>query len=180
MRADGAIVDAVLGVLGEVGFTGLTIEAVAQRAGVGKATIYRRWAGKEQLVLEALNVGHIEVPDPDTGGLRSDLIEFLLPLTDEETQQGTIRLMPALAAQAVVDPQIALPLRRFVADRRNPLAQIIERGRARGEVGPDVDIELAVDLLTGPILYRLCFSGLPVDLEFIQDLIDRSLRAIAP
>ena len=161
--ADDAIMDAVVEILTEVGFRGLTIDAVAQRAGVGKATIYRRWDGKEQLVLDALAAGRLPVPQPDTGTLHDDLLAYYLPLADLEAQQGAVRLMPALAAEAAVDADLADRLHAFVSDRRAPVAGILRRAQERGEVNDDVDIELVVDLLTGAIMYRLYFSGAVVD-----------------
>ena len=177
-RADEAIVEAVIDLLAEVGFAGLTIDAVAARAGVGKATIYRRWEGKEQLVLDALSTEQMKAEVPDTGSLRTDLLAYYLPLAEPDAQQGAIRLMPALAAQAAADEQIAEHLRGFVTDRRAPVGTMIERARGRGEVAPDVDAELAIDLLVGPISYRLYFSGLPVDRPLVEDLVDRVVRAI--
>lgn len=179
-RADEAILAAVVDVLGEVGFTGLTIDAVAHRAGVGKATVYRRWDTKEQLVLDALAAGRVDYEEPDTGNLRGDLIAFYLPLTDTQAQLGAVRLMPALAAEAAIDDQIAERLRAFVSDRRTPVAHLLERARQRGEVDPELDLELAIDLLTGPLMYRLYFSGGPVDQALVEALVDRVLRAIAP
>lgn len=177
---DDAILTATVDLLVEVGFTGLTVDAVAARAGVGKATIYRRWRGKEQLVLDALTASRLHPEVPDTGSLRSDLLAYYEPLTEAEAQAGAIRLMPALAAQAAVGDELAERLRAFVSDRRTPLAEVIERAQARGEVQQDLDVELAIDLLTGPIMYRLYFSGSPVDRPTVEGLIDRVLRAIAP
>lgn len=179
-RADEAILTAVVEILTEVGFNGLTIDGVAQRAGVGKATIYRRWESKEQLVLDSLTPDRLLVPEPDTGSLRGDLLAYYLPLTEPDAQQGAIRLMPALAAEAAVDPRLAERLRAFVSDRRSPVARIIERARDRGEVDADLDVELAIDLLTGAIMYRLYFSGLPVDPPMVEEMVDRVRRAIAP
>ncbi len=170
--------DAVVELLTEVGFGGLTIDAVAHRAGVGKATIYRRWDGKEQLVLDALAAGRIPVPQPDTGTLRDDLLAYYLPLADIEAQQGAVRLMPALAAEAAVDPDLADRLHAFVSDRRAPVAGILRRAQERGEVNDDVDIELVVDLLTGAIMYRLYFSGAVVDEDVIRRLLEGVLIAI--
>ena len=179
-HVDEAILTAVLDLLTEVGFRGLTIDAVARRAGVGRASIYRRWEGKEQLVLDALASGRLVMEGPDTGRLRDDLIGFYLPLAEAEAQQGAVRLMPALAAEAAVQPDLAVRLRAFVSDRRSPVAAILERARLRGEIEADVDVELVVDLLTGPIMYRLYFSGAVVDQAMIQELVDRVLRCITP
>ena len=176
--ADDAIMDAVVEILTEVGFRGLTIDAVAQRAGVGKATIYRRWPGKEQLVLDALTAERVPVPEPDTGSLRDDLLAHYLPLADAEAQRGAVRLMPALAAEAAVDPDIADRLQAFVSDRRAPVEGILRHAQERGEVNDDVDVELVVDLLTGAIMYRLYFSGTVVDEDVIRRLLDGVLIAI--
>ena len=175
---DDAILTATVDLLVEVGFTGLTVDAVAARAGVGKATIYRRWRGKEQLVLDALTASRLHPEVPDTGSLRSDLLAYYEPLTEAEAQAGAIRLMPALAAQAAVDDELAERLRAFVSDRRTPLAEVIERAQARGEVEQDLDVELAIDLLTGPIMYRLYFSGTVVDDDVIRRLLDGVLIGI--
>ena len=170
--------DAVVEILTEVGFRGLTIDAVAHRAHVGKATIYRRWEGKEQLVLDALTAGRIPVPQPDTGTLRDDLLAYYLPLADAEAQKGAVRLMPALAAEAAVDPELAARLQAYVSDRRAPVAGILQRAQERGEIADAFDVELVVDLLTGAIMYRLYFSGATVDEDVIQRLLDGVIGAI--
>lgn len=170
--------DAVVELLTEVGFRGLTIDAVAQRAHVGKATIYRRWPGKEQLVLDALTAGRIPVPQPDTGSLRDDLLAYYLPLADTEAQRGAVRLMPALAAEAAVDAELAARLHAYVSDRRAPVAGILLQAQERGEVSDTVDTELVVDLLTGAIMYRLYFSGAVVDEDVIRRLLEGVLIAI--
>lgn len=170
--------DAVVEIVTEVGFRGLTIDAVAHRAHVGKATIYRRWDGKEQLVLDALTAGRFPHPQPDTGSLRDDLLAYYLPLAEADAQKGAIRLMPALAAEAAVDSEIADRLHAYVADRRAPVAGILLRAQERGEVSEHVDTELVVDLLTGAIMYRLYFSGAVVDDDVIRRLLEGVLIAI--
>jgi AcrR family transcriptional regulator len=176
--ADDVIMDAVVELLTEVGFRGITIDAVAQRAKVGKATIYRRWESKEQLVLDALTAGRIPLPEPDTGNLRDDLLAYYLPLADTDAQKGAVRLMPALAAEAAVDAEIADRLHAYVSDRRAPVAGILHRAQRRGEIDDGFDMELVVDLLTGAIMYRLYFSGGPVDEDVIRRLVDGVLAGI--
>ena len=129
-------------------------------------------------MLDALTASRLQPDVPDTGALRTDLLEYYLPLTEAEAQAGAIRLMPALAAQAAVDDRLAERLRSFVSDRRTPVAQVLDRAKARGEVAADLDVELAIDLLTGPIMYRLYFSGQPVDAPLVEALVDRVLGAI--
>lgn len=180
VRADEAILVAVIELLAEEGFGGLTIDAVAARARVGKATIYRRWAGKEPLVLDALTATREVMAIPDTGSVRTDLAQVYAQMAEPVNQQTVVRLLPALAAEAAVNPDLADWLRAFVADRRAPTRAVLERGRARGEIGVDIDLDLCIDLLTGPILYRLLFTGAPVDEALVADTIDLVLRAVAP
>lgn len=179
-RADEAILSAVVDLLAEVGFGGLTIDAVAHRAGVGKATIYRRWDGKEPLVLDALTASRQLAPTPDTGDLVHDLLALYLPLTEPVAQQATVRLLPALAAEAAVNPDLAERLRAFVADRRIPAREVWERARDRGEIGPDVDVDLAIDLLIGSLLYRLVFTGAEVTVDVVERSIGVVLRGLRP
>jgi AcrR family transcriptional regulator len=119
-RADKAILAAAVALLTEVGFGGLTVDAVAHRAGVGKATIYRRWDSKERLVLDALSTEHQPLEAPNTGGLRADLMALYEPMTEPVAQQTAVRLMPALAAEAAGNPALAEQLRAFVSLRRAP------------------------------------------------------------
>jgi AcrR family transcriptional regulator len=179
-RADEAILDAVIELLVEEGFGGLTIDAVAHRAGVGKATIYRRWSGKESLVLDALAATKEEMPTPHTGSLRGDLLEIYAHMGTPDTQQTVIRLMPALAAEAAVNPELSEQLRTFVSARRQPSRAVLEQAQARGEIRADADLDLCIDLLAGPFMYRMFFSGGPVDEELIATIIDLVLRAVAP
>ncbi|CAN5746405.1 N/A [soil metagenome] len=179
-RADEAIVNAVLELLVEVGFGGLTIDAVAHRAGVGKATIYRRWDGKEQLVLDALSTEQTSQVVPDTGTLRGDLRALYEPMSEPVAQQATIRLMPALAAEAAVNPALSERLGAFVSGRRSPARIILQRGQERGEARPDLDVDLCIDLLTGPLLYRMVFRSAEVDVQTVHETIEMVLRSIAP
>ena len=126
-RADAAILTAVVELLAEVGFGGLTVDAVAHRAGVGKATIYRRWDGKEQLVLDALSTEVQLMATPDTGDLATDLLQIYEPMAEPVAQQSATRLMPALAAEAAVNPELADRLRSFVAMRRGAARDALQR-----------------------------------------------------
>ncbi len=179
-RADAAILTAVVELLAEVGFGGLTVDAVAHRAGVGKATIYRRWDGKEQLVLDALSTEVQLMATPDTGDLATDLRQIYEPMAEPVAQQSATRLMPALAAEAAVNPELADRLRSFVAMRRGAAKDAIQRAIGRGEVDPSTDVDLCIDLLTGSLLYRLFFSGADVGIDVIQQAIALVLRGIAP
>ncbi len=177
-RADEAILGAVLDLLAEVGFGRFTMDDVAAAAGVGKATIYRRWASKEQLVLDALSSGREPPPPVDTGSLRTDLSEIYARMVGPQARETTTRLMPALAVEAAVDEDVRLRLRAFVDDRRRPARDAFARAMARGEVAEDLDVELTIDLITGSVLNRLFFSDLPVDEQVLARVLDVVLAGI--
>jgi AcrR family transcriptional regulator len=179
-HADEVIRTAVVELLAEEGFTGLTIDAVAQRAGVGKATIYRRWPGNEQHVLDALSATKDTVVIPETGSTRNALIAVNGHLALPASQQAAVRLLPALAAEAAVNEDLAARLRTFVADRRVPNRTVLERAQACGEIDPAVDLDDVIDLITGPLLYRLFFRDARVTDEVLADHIDLVLHAVAP
>lgn len=155
----------------------MTIAAVAQRASVGKATIYRRWPTKAGLVLAALEKFEDRPPLPDTGSLVGDLHEY---------QHGFVALLagpggdsvPHLAAEAAADPEMRRVLTRWVATRRSVLRQVLDRGVARGELREDLDLELALDLFSGPLVYRSTFAGLPIDDDVAERLVALVLEGL--
>ena len=177
-RADEAIIGAVLDLLAESGFGRFTMDDVAAAAGVGKATIYRRWPSKERLVLDALSSGRKPVASVDNGSLRDDLLELYRPNVGERAQETTMRLMPALAVEAATDPDVRARLRAFVGDRRRPAREAFARAKDRGEIADGVDVEASIDLLTGSVVNRLFFTGNPVDEPFLDTVLDIVLRGI--
>ena len=175
-----AILDATVQLLSEVGFAGTTVEAVATRAGVGKATVYRRWASKVPLVIEALDARATEqVPIPHTGSVRGDLAEFLFGLV--ETLRGPDgRLVAPLLAEISRNPELAEAFRRdLVAPRRAVMEQIVQQGMARGELRPDLDVDLALDAPVGTVMQRLLVLGETVDKESVGRIVDQLLDGIS-
>jgi AcrR family transcriptional regulator len=177
-RADEAILSATIDVLVESGFGRLTVDAVAARAGVGKATIYRRWSSKERMVLSALAAKKAPAPTVDTGALRSDLVAIYEPVIQARSQETTVRLMPALAVEAANDDDVRAELRRFVDERRKPTRLAFARAVERGDIAPDTDVELCIDLLTGMTMNRIFFTGDPVDETALGTALDIVLRGI--
>lgn len=174
-----AILDATVRLLSEVGFAATTVEAVAARAGVGKATVYRRWPSKVPLVIDALDARAIEqVPIPRTGSVRGDLIEFLVGLV--ETMSGPDgRLVAPLLAEISRNQELAEAFRRdLVAPRRAGMEEIMREGMARGELRPDLDVDLALDTPVGIIFQRLLILGEPVDKEVVRRIVDQLLEGI--
>jgi len=183
-RAHEAILQATLDLLIEDGFTRMSIEAVAARAGVGKATIYRRWPSKSDLVAEAVacmerhKLRHI-----DTGSARDDLVElarqaFRAKDTGEITEL-MIKLMSARARHPELQEAF---LRCVIAPRRRIVAEVLERGIERGEIRADIDVELAMDVLMGLVSYRSMVTaghGSLLDGDGIERVIDIVLDGIA-
>ena len=174
-----AILDATVQLLSEVGFAATTVEAVAARAGVGKATVYRRWPSKVPLVVEALDARATEqVPLPCTGSVRGDLSEFLFSLVDTMTGPDG-RLVAPLLAEISRNQELAEAFRRdLVAPRRAVLEEIVREGMARGELRADLDVDLALDAPVGIVFQRLLVLGEPVDKDLVGRIVDQLLEGI--
>jgi AcrR family transcriptional regulator len=179
-RAHQAILTAARELLIEKGFAAMRLEHVAARAGVGKATIYRRWRSKEALaqdLLSHLAAPHIAVADADTTHE-----ELLAAVTNPmraviETDFGPV--IRALLSEIASDPSIGDPFRAtVVAARRAEVARVIRRGIARGDLRPDADAELATELLVGPVYFRLMFGGV-LDHDFAERVVDNVMRGYA-
>ena len=176
-RVHEAILDATLELLRETGFSGLAIESVATRAGVGKATIYRRWTSKVPLVIEAMQ-RIPEIPAPDTGSLPDDLTEVLLSSIDALRSTPLAHVLPSLVGERNRDPELSEALDGFVAERRRPLLRMLDRAIERGELPPDADPELGVDLILGPFVVRLFFTAGPVDPNLVKPIVEAVIRGL--
>ncbi len=157
-EAHQAILDATLELLVEVGFSSLTVEGVASRASVGKATIYRRWPSKLPLVVEAFGQlpGFEEV---DSGRVSDDLKEMLRRyiLTFHNTPLASV--LPSLAGERAHNPELSELINPVSMQRRRPLIAALERGVERKELPADVDLDLLADIVVGPIAVALFFRG---------------------
>jgi AcrR family transcriptional regulator len=172
-EAHGAILAAALELLAEHGLRGLSIEAVAAKAGVGKTTIYRRWSSKEELIVEAIE--HVRPPAaelPDSGSFAGDLMS-LAALQEERLARTPIpRLMPILLSESRANPELhSLLVERLVNPLRAILTEFVRRGVERGELRSDLDVEALVDVLHGTPVYRLLLTG--GDLSGIRDRMAR-------
>jgi AcrR family transcriptional regulator len=159
--ANKAILFAAREELVEHGFTRFRLEHVAARAGVAKATLYRRWPSKEALAQELLAdlaAPHIAVEDiGDTGEELYLCVEHALHAVRDTPFGPVVR---ALLSQIAVNPSLGDPFRATVVHaRRTEIARVIARGIARGDLRPDADIDIATELLVGPVYFRLIFGG---------------------
>ncbi|HVC03120.1 MAG TPA: TetR/AcrR family transcriptional regulator [Candidatus Acidoferrales bacterium] len=179
-RAHQAILTAARALLIEEGFASLRLEHVAARAGVGKATIYRRWASKEALaqdLLTQLAGPHIEVAD--SGSTRDELLAAVTnPMRAViETDFGPV--IKAMLSQIASNPRVGDPFRASIVEaRRGEITKVIQRGIARGDLRPDADPGVATELLVGPVYFRLMFGGV-LDLDFADQVVDSVLRGFS-
>jgi AcrR family transcriptional regulator len=162
-RAHAAILTATTELLAEVGYGALTIEGVAARAGVGKATVYRWWPSKGALVIEAVSLA-LPMPAPiDTGDLRDDLTAVVRRVVDTLTRVPEGAVIPALAADVMSDPQLAEQFRsQLLRPRRSAVVEVLLRAVDRGELPTDVDTDVLLDIYSGAVFYRVLVRGEPV------------------
>jgi AcrR family transcriptional regulator len=160
-EADEAILRAALELLAEDGYRALTMERVRERSGVGKATIYRRYSSKEELVSAAIVHLNSDIPMPeDTGSILGDFAATAQTILAGAARTGALALMPRLLSEVADNPEMhELFSKYLVQPRRRVVHGIVERAKARGEIREDVDPDLAVDLMVGPFIYRLIMSG---------------------
>jgi AcrR family transcriptional regulator len=178
VEADEAILEAAIDAFVELGWNGLTIEGVAARAGVGKATIYRRYESRMDLLFAAARrLAQERNPVPDTGALRSDLLAMVESFVAMMGSTRHGQAIPEMVAATAKHPELTEPYREFLSDRRNAWRTAIARGIQRGELPAGVDGELMVDALVGPLFYRALVSHEPIDAAYMDRLVDRVLRA---
>ncbi len=174
---DADILDATLDVLAEEGYERMTIDMVAARAKAGKATLYRRWPSKAELVLDA--VACMKKSDlhrdelPDTGTLRGDLIAMIKPPTIADGEKK-LKVMAGLVSLLARSPELADAANEsMVAPRAAINRMFLERAIARGEISPDIDVETLSIVSASMVSYRVLMLRKPVDREFLVTIIDR-------
>ncbi|MEU7117184.1 TetR/AcrR family transcriptional regulator [Streptomyces zaomyceticus] len=190
-RSRRAIFDAALALVSETGYAKTTIEGIAARAGVGKQTIYRWWPSKAAVLLDAfLDLaaqanealgGDADSEIPDTGDLAADLRYVLRATVDEMNNPAFDAPTRALAAEGIVDPELGA---RFTEALLEPQLRYyvrrIEAAQAAGDVDPDVDPRIALELLVGPLHHRWIHRTLPLTHAYADALVDLALRGLAP
>jgi AcrR family transcriptional regulator len=180
-KARQAILHAAAELLLSHGLGAVSMDTVAERAGVSKATIYRWWPAKETLALDALeNEWAVGATDPpDTGTLRDDLLALLHPWAELVTTRPYARVIAALVTKAHTDPAFAGEyVAHLVAPRRDRARTAFTRAIDRGEITPDAPVDVALDLLYGPLYHRLLHGHAPVDHAFVDDVVDLALHGI--
>jgi AcrR family transcriptional regulator len=180
-RADRAILSAAVQLLAEGGVSDLRMDGVAQRAGVGKATIYRRYRSKNALISAAVATLVSEIEIPDTGSTRADLRALMSQAVELYSGSLAPRLMPSLLEEAHRNPELANTVRtEFLAGRRAALSVVLKRGVRRGDLRRGLDVELALDVLGGAIFYRLLVTGGPIDEHLAEGIVELIMSGFAP
>jgi AcrR family transcriptional regulator len=178
-----AILESAAELLLAQGLSAVSMDAVAERAGVSKATIYRWWPTKETLALDALyNEWSAARPRArDTGTLRGDLMSLMRPWARLAGSRPYGRVIAALITEARTDPAFAEEYRtRFLEPRRDQARAIFRRAIERGEIPADTKVEVALDVLWGPLYHRLLHGHAPLNERFVRDVVDTVLEGIVP
>lgn len=172
-----AILDCANDLLDEIGFANMSIEGIAARAGVGKATIYRRWPNKASVVMDAfLAATSKEIAFPHTGSAREDIRRQMRSVV-KVLNGPRGRTIATLIGVVQSDNELAEAFRtRFVAVRRGEAKAVVQRGIANGEFKPDMDLESILDCLYGPLYFRLLIGHEKASAKYADQLVDLVLR----
>jgi AcrR family transcriptional regulator len=179
-RSRRVILEATLDELGEVGYGAFTVEGVARRAGVGKATVYRHWPGKLSLVADAIE--HLRQPPAvgHDGPLRDRIVQLLRSLAVMVSDSRWAQCMPAIIDAAGRDDAVREFHHRFSAECRSVLVDLLDTGRRTGELPAELDPDLACEVLAGPIFYRKLMTPEPFPPELVDAVVDRVLPELRP
>ena len=178
-RAEQAIIDATLEAIGDCGVDGVRCEDVAARAGVGKATLYRRWPGKEDLLIAAFASLKTPLPEPRGESVREDLIAMLEAMAADADDPRYARQFALLHGEGERYPRLVRRYKEQVVEpRRDLIRSVLRRGVASGELRPGTDVEVAMLLLTGAVLARGKHDATPAEPGFASRVVDELLRGI--
>ncbi len=174
---DPEILEAALDVLAETGYDGMTIDMVASRAKAGKATLYRRWPSKAELVIDAvacMKSGAIDHDNlPNTGTLRGDLVAMVKPPSMRDAERK-MRVMAGLVSMLASNPQLAEAARQALVEPRAAINRVFfQRAIARGEIPADADMDALCLIGPSMVAYRTLMLGQPVDRAFLLSIIDK-------
>ena len=158
------------------------MEEVASRAGVGKATVYRRWPSRGALALDAFMAEfRSQLPVPDTGTLRGDLLASLRAWSRAVSKTRAGRMLPGLIAEAQRDPQLAVAWRERVFEPlRGQQKTLVDRAVRRGEIPAGTDADVVLDLVFGAAYHRLLQGHLPLSDRFARQVVDLVMDGLAP
>lgn len=175
------IIDAIAEILREGGTTALTTDAIAARAKTSKATIYRYWPEKTQMLIEAANRIIAAPLVPDRGSFRLELKELLMSRMSEYRGEGASKMFASLIGLSSDDEAFGSHLRQWIDKQQMATnKEIIQRAQARGEIRRDLSVEEVATIVAGPLLYRMVLQEAKPDEELVETLVDCLVRGMAP
>jgi AcrR family transcriptional regulator len=169
---------ATLELAAESGISACTFEAVSERSGVARSTLYRHWKTASELVFDAIKSQSIERVAADTGTLRDDMLHWMLELGRALEGSAWGAMVPQLVAAASTDPDMEAIQRRNSEYHRNIDIEIVERAKRRGEIDAGIDSHHAAVMFTAPIFYRRLVSRQPIDARWITSHVDRTVALL--
>jgi AcrR family transcriptional regulator len=176
-QAEQAIIEATLDLFAEQGFEGACVEAVAARAGVGKATIYRRWPNKEELLLAAFGSLKSPYPEPKGVSARDDLVAMLTVMCADRADPRKARRYALLLGEGEKYPRLMARYKETVVEpRRDVMRAVIRRGIESGELRADTDVEIAMFAMTGTVMAK----EMPADPGFAERIVDELMLGLRP
>jgi AcrR family transcriptional regulator len=176
-RSKEAVLAATAELLTESGFSGVSVDAVAERSGVAKTTIYRHWPSRSALLLEACSKFGTKPEVPDTGTLRGDVEALATYMARRLRTESFAKVLPSVIDAAERDPDIAAVHARLHAGFMAPLYAVLERARRRGELPRDCVAAEVVASVVGPLFYRRWFSREALDERFVRAVVERAVSS---
>ncbi|BCL25228.1 TetR/AcrR family transcriptional regulator [Streptomyces aurantiacus] len=166
--------------LAAVGYGRLSIEAVAKRAGTGKAAVYRRWPSKQAMTVALVSRFAVAATGaPGTGSLRGDVTQYLREVMAALRHPLVSRIAPDLVAEAARNEELSQALLTAVRDPRRENAElVIRRAIERGELPADTDVELGLDFLVGPVYWRLVMTRAATEEDYLERLVTKIVSAL--
>lgn len=181
-RSRTLVLNAGATLLAEQGYAAFTVEAIVAKTGVAKTTIYRHWATRSELLAAAIERLAEQFPPPDTGSVRGDLVQFFTVHAHriEHHNDRRMQSLPGMLEAARNDPSVADHSRLVVASLLGALQIMLERGRARGEVRADRDLDIMTNIILGAIFIRRGFRDQDFTDAYIADAMDTILEGAGP
>lgn len=171
------VIEATVEAMVELGVEGLTIEDLSVRSAVAKSTIYRHFGSLDRIVTAAFRSRIVEYPTPDTGSLEGDVEELFNRYVHNDHRQLN-ELFPLLLEAARRDPELREVRDRVLGERQRPLRTVVKLAQSRGEIDPDLDLDVAMAMLTGPLTYRKMVQDLEVDDDFLRVVLPGAVAAL--
>lgn len=162
----------------ERGAANVSVEEVAARSGVARTTIYRHWPERTSLIIDTVRSTFEHVGVPNTGSLRGDLSAYFVGMVRADLSGKVGKLMPCMIDAASRDADMDRLLDRLAQERTEALMAVAQRAQQRGELPSDLDPDVFIGTVVGPIVFRKVIQRLPVDEQYIEACLDVSLSGL--